>query len=243
MITTQRIKSTTATPVKFENYEAINVLKWNNSKWKIFSPYYLKTDGQESTGTPAGIVFENYWQGSKVYDVVFDIKAYPSKFQEGNDKYLLWSFESVDPKGDQLFKDGVINYELYYRWRDSLWGCKNAIRYPNGIHRRHRTQFVLYKDERLGYLESRIRIYFTEYIRLIKTTQEYQKLLQKLRNGENLMICEIDVPAKGKKGHYGDCLDNDICHMTIEKINLLLNDTSEAFGHGLCLAYALLTDK
>jgi len=30
--------------------------------------------------------------------------------------------------------------------------------------------------------------------------------------------------------------------MSTEKLELLLNDTSEAFGHGLCLAYSLLVD-
>ena len=38
-----------------------------------------------------------------------------------------------------------------------------------------------------------------------------------------------------------DCNDN-ICNMSIEKLELLLNDTSEPFGHGLCLAYSLLID-
>lgn len=36
-----------------------------------------------------------------------------------------------------------------------------------------------------------------------------------------------------------------ICHMSIEKLENLLNDTNEAFGHGLhglCLAYSLLID-
>ena len=57
------------------------------------------------------------------------------------------------------------------------------------------------------------------------------------------MICEVDVPAKNKKGLYGkDCDENNICYMSIEKLELLLNDTNEAFGHGLCLAYSLLLD-
>jgi hypothetical protein len=30
--------------------------------------------------------------------------------------------------------------------------------------------------------------------------------------------------------------------MSIAKLELLLNDASEAFGHGLCLAYSLLLD-
>ena len=84
---------------------------------------------------------------------------------------------------------------------------------------------------------------FQEYIRLIKKLPEYKKLLDKLKNGKNIMICEIDVPAKNKRGEYGNnCDENNICHMSIEKLELLLNDTNEAFGHGLCLAYSLLLD-
>jgi len=30
--------------------------------------------------------------------------------------------------------------------------------------------------------------------------------------------------------------------MTIEKLKKLMDDPSEAFGHGLCLAYSLLLD-
>lgn len=57
------------------------------------------------------------------------------------------------------------------------------------------------------------------------------------------MICEIDVPANKKKGKYGnDCDKNNVCYLSIDKLNILLNDTNEAFGHGLCLAYSLLLD-
>ena len=95
----------------------------------------------------------------------------------------------------------------------------------------------------MDYITTRKEIYVKEYIRLIKNLPEYEKLLNKLKKGENIMICEMDVPAKNKKGYYGnDCDDNNICNMSIEKLELLLNDTSEAFGHGLCLAYSLLID-
>lgn len=75
------------------------------------------------------------------------------------------------------------------------------------------------------------------------TVPEYNILLDKLKNGENIMICEIDVPTKNKKGNFGkDYDENNICHMSIEKLEILLNDTTEAFGHGLALAYSLLLD-
>ena len=56
------------------------------------------------------------------------------------------------------------------------------------------------------------------------------------------MICEVDVPAKDKKGNYDICDNNSICELSIQHLEVLSNDPSEAFGHGLCLAYSLLLD-
>ena len=248
MITTQQIKSTSSEPVSLDTYETINVLKWNNSVWKNLCPYLLKTDGNEVCYNTGGILFENFYQGCKIYDVVYKNEVYPSKYQMNNPKYLWWKFDPITLTGDVIYKNGIIDYDLYYRWRNSLWQCKNPIRYPNQIHRRKNTQFALCidkdgKETRMDYLTSRKEIYMKEYIRLIKKLPEYKTLLNTLKKGKNIMICEIDVPAKGKKGEFGkDCDDNNICHMTIEKLKLLLNDTNEAFGHGLCLAYSLLLD-
>jgi len=248
MISTQQIKSTTSEPVSLEKYETINVLKWNNCVWKNLCPYLLKTDGMENCYNQGGIIFENFYQGCKVYDIVYENEVYPSKYQMNNPKYLWWKFDPLTPTGDVLVKNGVLNYKLYYRWRNSLWACKNPIRYPNKMHNRKNTQFALSitkdgKETRLDYMSTRKEIYVKEYIRLIKKLPEYKELLDKLKRGENIMICEMDVPAKNKKGEYGkDCDNNNICHMSIKKLELLLNDTNEAFGHGLCLAYSLLID-
>ena len=248
MIATQQIKSTTAKPINLENFETINVLKWNNSKWKNLCPYLLKTDGEEVCFNKGGILFENFYQGCKVYDVVYNIEVYPSRFYTNNPKYLWWRFDPITPKGDILVKNDIIFYDLYFRWRNSLWECANPIRYPNTINRRKNTQFALCIDKFgnehiLDYIQTRKQIYVNEYIRLIKKLPEYTLLLNRLKSGKNIMICEMDVPAKNKKGYYGiDCDENNICNMSIEKLELLLNDTSEAFGHGLCLAYSLLKD-
>ena len=245
MIATQQIKSTTAKPVSVPGYETINVLKWNNSKWKSLCPYLLKTDGNEDCINPGGILFENFYQGCKVYPTVHDNEVYPSKYQQGNPQYLWWKYEPQNPQGDILLNpDGSINYELYFRWRDSLWACKNPIRYPNGINRRRHAQFSLAIDKngnqtRMDYITARKQIYVKEFMRLIRAVPEYTVLLNKLRNGQNLMLCEVDVPAPGKKGAYAS---DTVCYMDIGKLETLMNDTQESFGHGLCIAYALLQD-
>ena len=64
-----------------------------------------------------------------------------------------------------------------------------------------------------------------------------------LREGQKLMICEIDVPAKGKKGLFNKCNDLNISEeLTIDYLESLMNDPSEPYGHGLVLAYCLLND-
>lgn len=249
MIATQRITSTADKPARFENYEPINVLKWKSSRWKNLCPYLLKTDGNEICSNPGGVLFENFYQGCKVYDVVYENDVYPSKYQKNDNRYLQWSFRPETPSGDVIIdKNGFMNRDLYLRWRDSLWACENPVRYPNKIHRIKKTQFTLCIDKdgneiRFDYDTSRREIYVKEYIRLVKNLPEYTKLLNKLRDGQNIMLCEIDVPARGKSGLYGeDCDAYDVSIMSISKLEALLNDTSEAFGHGLCLAYSLLLD-
>jgi hypothetical protein len=78
MIATQRIDSTTSVPKSLEGFEVVNVLKWK----------YLETDGKEICSNPGGILFENFYQGCKVYDIVYKNKVYASRFQHGDDKFL-----------------------------------------------------------------------------------------------------------------------------------------------------------
>lgn len=246
MIATQRIKSTNDKPVSVDGYEAINVLKWSGSKWKVFCPYYLKTDGKEINENPGGVLFENYYQGSKVYDKVYDIKVYASKWHHGQEKYLWFQYETTTSGGDTLIDEEMFDKPLYERWRNALWACNKAVRYPNGISRKKNVKFTLCErdgvETRMDYLTARRLIYFNEYVRLVRNLPEYQVLLDKIRSGKNLMLCEIDVPAVGRRGEHGRDCDGNFCEMNIEKIEKLMRDDSESFGHGLCLAHALLTD-
>lgn len=246
MIATQRIKSTTDKPVPVEGYEAINVLKWSGSKWKVFCPYYLRTDGKEINENPGNVLFENYYQGSKVYDKVYDIKVYASKWHQGQEKYLWFQYETATPGGDTLVDGENFDESLYNRWRDAIWSCNKAVRYPNGISRKKNVKFTLCirdgTETRMDYLTARRRVYFDEYVRLVRNLPEYKVLINKIRSGTRLMLCEIDVPAAGKRGEHGMDCDGNFCTMRIEKIEKLMMDDSEAFGHGLCMAHALLTD-
>jgi len=249
MIRTQRITTITQTPIDVDNFETINVLKWNNSKWKTLCPYYLKTDGNEENFNKGNVLFENFYQGSKVYDILYPMEIYPHKKSPRIKKYLRWEYKTENRGGDIIFKDNELNYELYLDWRNKLWNCKYPIRYPNGIENRGKVLFSLCinkdgTEKRMDYITARREIYMKEYMRLVKKIDEYQILLNNLMIGKNLLICEIDVPAKGKKGEYGkDCDVVNTCPISLEKLDKLLNDTTSAFGHGLCLAYSLLKDS
>jgi hypothetical protein len=136
---------------------------------------------------------------------------------------------------------GKIFFEILYE------ESNNSIKYPIKKHRRKKTKIEiidrLENKNNLNYFSTQKEIYVKEYIKLIKKLPEYTKLLNKIKNNKNIMICEINVPAIFKKGEYQkDCNVNNICFMSIDKLKLLLNDTNELFGHGLCLAYSLLLD-
>lgn len=255
MICTQRIESTTDKATPLEGFETINVLKWKNSKWAELSPYAMRTDGHEEHVNRGGVLFENFWQGLKVYDVVHDIEIYPSRFHR-TPEYLQWKYVSFSGTGSDVLltdagSDGSVDLDIivYERWRDSLmYEAIGPVRYPNGYGNRRKCQFSrLVKEngevERLGYIDARKRIYVQEYSRLARKTKSYGILLDKLVKGKNLLICEVDLPRLGARGEYGkDCDAAGNCAMTLEKIDALLNDPSESCGHGLVLAKCLLED-
>ena len=105
---------------------------------------------------------------------------------------------------------------------------------------------IIKKDfsyEMLTYIEARKRLYKQEYIRLIRKLPEYQKILNMVLNGLNICIHDIDVPSPEKKGYYGSlCRPDGIFVCNKRDLDLLINDSSEAFGHGLCIAMALIED-
>lgn len=76
---------------------------------------------------------------------------------------------------------------------------------------------------------------------MVRNLDIYKELLDDLRNGVNICIVEMDVPSKEKcNKHLVD--EKGIYYPTMESLKDLLEDPREAFGHGLCLAIALLQD-
>lgn len=242
MITTicAKNKSESLTIEVPKGFKKVNVLSWHKkeSKYYELSPYFLKTDGNEGDNIKEGILFENFWQGSKVYEYTTSMTVKPYFAS----KLIWWKYDTEEEKEYHYENEELT--ENYFRWQNSVFDCPNPIRYPNTYARKHKVLFSRIirknKEKRYNYLEARKKIYVKEYKRLIRKLNIYQELLQDLNNDINLCIVEVDVTDENKKGYYGKYANRKL---TLKRLNKLLNDDSHPFGHGLALSIALLEDK
>jgi len=241
MISTKIIKTIKSKVPKDENNKIyLNVLTWhdenhiNGSKYHVFSPYNLKTDGKEDQHNGGSVLFENFWQGSKVWKNVYDIQIWAHPNLKGVSNHKWFEYTCDNKMGVEIHYNNFNKIEKkYYEWRDEIWNCAKPIRYPNGFKKQKDVLFCLYKDKmgietKLNFIESRKQIYLKEYCRLIRNLDLYKELLNLLNNDFELVICEIDV------------LDNKV--LDLELLEKMIVDDKIKFGHGLCLAYALLND-
>ena len=130
----------------------------------------------------------------------------------------------------------------------------DAIRYPVGYHYRHKCLFALADDNvgeidftPLNYIEARKKIYYPLYTRLVRKENQFKELKGRLDQGENLLIVEVDGPHQESLDYYKDKYmvdDNFIEKKTLlanrDNLSIMLNDPKHPFGHGYCLAAALL---
>lgn len=192
-----------------------------------------------------GRIFENIWQFSKVYEKVpKSIQTY-SRFN----KTVIWNHPA-----EIHLKEGLLTPE-YYQWRTKGMLNPYAIRYPVGYNHRHKCLYALAEksngtidpNEKLDYIQSRKEIYVQEYCRLVKKEPKFQELQNRLKKGENLLIIEVDGPHeesldyyKSKYGVNNHFIETDTMLVNKKNIEIMLNDSKHAFGHGYCLAMALL---
>lgn len=172
------------------------------------TPYYLKDK--------EGHIFENIWQGSKVYETV-DAQ---NEIKAGN---VIWSHPA---------ETHVINGKYtgqFWAWRKKLWNNRYAVRYPNGFYGRHRCLYALWHNGvewvQLDYITARKQIYCKVYVELVQATEAYQMLKVLHDSGQALQICEMDV----RPGL-----------ITEEVLRRELNNPQQPFGHGYVLATCLM---
>jgi hypothetical protein len=232
------------TDLSKEKFTPIIVLT-KSSPYGSLGPYVLKSD--------QGIIIENLWQFSKIYEQVPRTVCYRSRY----DNTVVWDYSSETHLKTE--NELVIIYPEYWLWRKKGFQTNDAIRYPVGFSHRHKCKFAVYpvdtdydalepdKIELLDYIDARKKIYIFEYIKAIKKEKQFFELKNRLKKGENLLILEVDGPHQESIDYYrkkynvkSDFIVNNTVLCTQKNLQILLNDVKHPYGHGYCLAMALL---
>jgi len=224
---------------KYEGYTPIIVMTKESSEYGELGPYDLTNEN--------GQILENVWQFSKCYPMVPNVNIpYSSKYN-----HIVWSWPS---------EYHLVNNEPndnYWRWRNAGKNNKYPVRNPVGWNHMKTCAFSLEKDEpisesnpRLDYIESRKRIYLPIYYEAVTKSPRFHELKNRLLNGENLLIIEIDGPHQESLNYYkqkwnvsDDFIENNSVQVTEQNLAILLNDPKHPFGHGYCLGWALFKES
>lgn len=215
----------------YEGFTSIVVMMKTHSKWYPLSPYFLKDDN--------GCILENIWQFSKCYEIVPKTCERKSRF----DNTIVWEH----PLETHIDKNGNITDD-YWKWREKGINNLEPIRYPVGFKHRHKCKFALTNDgTKLNYIEARKKIYLHLYGDFVRSEKQYDELSDRLDKGEKLLIIEIDGPHQESLSYYKDVygvnddfIEQNTMLVNDENIKIMLNDEKHPFGHGYCLAMALL---
>jgi hypothetical protein len=157
------------------------------------------------------------------------------------------------PSETHLNSDGSIREE-YWRWRAYGKANSDPVRNPVGWKWLSKCLYALKWDRPvadenppLDYIESRKQIYLPNYLQAVVQTPLFDELLTRRKQGENLLIVEIDGPHQESLKHYQekynvacDFIQQDSVEVTQENMDILLNDPKHPFGHGYCLGMALM---
>jgi hypothetical protein len=234
-------KSGKRTDPSFTGFTPIVVLT-KSSAYGDLSPYMLKD--------PQDRIVENVWQASKVYEEVPEVACKASRYEDriiwshGREVHAVWDAESNFYRVTKQ----------YLAWRRKLMNCQDAVRYPVGYGDRHKCVFAMGEKPDgsidttpLTYIEARKRIYVPVYVEAVRRCPTFAKLKARVEAGENLLIIEVDGPHEEDLAHYiqeYDVPNNFIVRGTLlgtsENLSMMLNDPKHPYGHGYCLAAALL---
>lgn len=219
-----------------------------SSPYGSLSPYELRDD--------QGRCIENLWQFAKVYPAVPEIRRVRGR----RDQTVVFQH----PAETHVTKDLEI-LPAYWAWRAKGMSAPDPIRYPvtYDVDLRASCLGALWRDdegdpqtpwnakvtEALDYISARKRIYVPLYEKYVTAQPQFRELVKRVRDGENLLILEVDGPHQESmqyyKERYGctdDFIKNDSVAATHENLHLLLNDPLHPYGHGYCLAKAMLNN-
>ncbi len=216
-------------------FKPIRVLT-KSTEYGSIGPYELKDD--------LGRIMENIWQFAKVYQKVPASKRSYSQYSNK----IIWNH----PAEVHIDENGILTPE-YWNWRKKGMHNPDAVRYPLGFGKQHNCLYALDQDDQgnlsppLDYIQARKAIYLPVYCDMVKKETQFIELKKRLENGEKLLIIEVDGPHqecldyyREKYGVDEDFIENYTMLVNEENIRIMLNDPKFPFGHGYCLAMALL---
>lgn len=212
-----------------------------STEYGSLSPYVLYRKIPVGPGKVKRSLLENEWQSSKIYPSIPASRQTYSRY----DRRVIWNWPAekhVDDNGDLLPE--------YWTWRRHLKFNKDAVRYPVGFAHRGKCIGACrddHPDERLDYISSRKLIYLPLYIQEVQQQRQFKELKERLAGGENLLIMEVDGPHQESTEYYESKYDvgpgfieDGTMLCSPENLEIMLNDAKHPFGHGYCLAMALL---
>ena len=217
---------------EYPGFTKILVMTPGYGGYHTLSPYSLKND--------KGQIMENIWQFSKVYYQVRRSVQRKSRY----DNTIIWNH----PAEIHVVESGEITDE-YVAWREKGFNNPYPVRYPNGYNYRHECVCSLKTiyDQPLDYIESRKQIYLPLYIELVSQQDQFFELKELLSKGMNLLIIEVDGPHEESMSYYikkygvsTDFIELNTMLANEDNLRIMLNDPKHPFGHGYCLAVALL---
>jgi hypothetical protein len=195
-----------------------NIPAWSRGKgrWKELSPFHIKFAD--------GTIFENFFQSHKTW----------RKVDKQNKKDWAWPAQIHVDDNENPNTD-------WYEWHNALLAHDMPVRRPNG---KAIPLYSFWNGERLGVVESRKQIYIHYLQQLYRAHPVYMELLEKVKNGENIMIIEPDGPYLDAYPH-GLEVDLQMLKDLISVTNYSKEGYPEKyrpFGHGMVIVLTLLED-
>lgn len=147
----------------------------------------------------------------------------------------LWQFSKVYKshlENDNDLICGEVGID-WYIWHMAGARTERGTRYPMG--KGAVAEFSKWGNLRLGYIAARKQIYVPEYSKLLINTAKFRKLRKQYYSGANIVIRDYDTydALKAYKHSIG----------TRHPFLCALNNPDRKFGHGFCIAMALMCDQ
>lgn len=227
-----------------------------SSEYGMLSPYCLTTPVRFDNDLQTyQCLVENYYQFSKLYKAV----TASTQTRSRHDRTVIWRWPAATFVDDIPNVGPAMRME-YLDWRKTGMTSPEPIRYPVGYNNMNlcwcsikQGPVGLESGRPLSYIEARKEIYLPVYVNALKEHPEFQKLKARLEAGENLLIIEVDCCQERSLPYYLETysksrpdidwttfIENGTMLVTKAKLDLLVNDAKERYGHGFCLAGALL---